>query len=428
MKLLKVDTLESALDKLENAMRSGAAGGIYRAGTPETEWVPVLQSLDRIAAEDVLCDEDIPGFDRSTMDGYAVVSKDTHGAGETMPVFLDLVGEVEMGKEPEFALRSGQCAYVPTGGMIPCGADAVAMVEYCQPFGADKIAVYSPLSPGHNMVHAGDDVRCGESLMQRGRRIRPSDMGLLSAAGKTEIKVYKPWKIYIISTGDEIVPPESMPSPGQVRDVNSAGLLGEALACGFDVAGLEVVCDCQDVLTNKVRSVMKECDMVVISGGSSQGKKDATEAVIDSLTSSGAFTHGLAVKPGKPTIIGFDEPTECAVIGLPGHPVAALLLFRLIVGGIWKRLTGSAETENGIAVDVVMASNIAASPGRKTFQLVRLDYEHIDLETGLPQAVPVLGKSGLIRTMSAADGYIVMDVNDEGLCRGERVKVCLLVR
>ena len=420
MKLLKVDTLEEALDKLEAAMKSGAIGG---AGITKTEWVTVLKALGRIAAEDVLCDEDIPGFDRSTMDGYAVVSKDTQGAGETMPVFLDLVGEVEMGKEPEFSLKSGQCAYVPTGGMLPHGADAVAMVEYCQPFGADKVAVYSPLSSGHNMVHAGDDVACGEKLISRGRRIRPSDMGLLSAAGKTEIKVYKPWKIYIISTGDEIVPPEALPLPGQVRDVNSAGLLGEALAWGFDVAGIEVVCDSQDVLTDKVRSAMKECDVVVISGGSSQGKKDATEAVIDSLTSSGSFTHGLAVKPGKPTIIGFDEPTECAVIGLPGHPVAALLLFRIIVGGIWKRLTGSAEVEKEIAADAVMASNIAASPGRKTFQLVTLDYEHIDLETGLPQAVPVLGKSGLIRTLSAADGYIVMDVNDEGLCRGESVKV-----
>lgn len=420
MKLLKVDTLEAALDKLEAAMKSGAIGG---AGITKTEWVTVLKALGRIAAEDVLCDEDIPGFDRSTMDGYAVVSKDTQGAGETMPVFLGLVGEVEMGKEPEFSLKSGQCAYVPTGGMLPHGADAVAMVEYCQPFGADKVAVYSPLSSGHNMVHAGDDVACGEKLISRGRRIRPSDMGLLSAAGKTEIKVYKPWKIYIISTGDEIVPPEALPLPGQVRDVNSAGLLGEALSQGFDVAGLEVVWDSQDVLIGKVCSAMKECDVVVISGGSSQGKKDATEAVIDSLTSSGAFTHGLAVKPGKPTIIGFDEPTECAVIGLPGHPVAALLLFRIIVGGIWKRLTGSAEVEKEIAADAVMASNIAASPGRKTFQLVTLDYEHIDLETGLPQAVPVLGKSGLIRTLSAADGYIVMDVNDEGLCRGERVKV-----
>lgn len=420
MKLLKVDTLEAALDKLEAAMKSGAIGG---AGITKTEWVTVLKALGRIAAEDVLCDEDIPGFDRSTMDGYAVVSKDTQGAGETMPVFLDLAGEVEMGHSPEFTLRSGQCAYVPTGGMLPHGADAVAMVEYCQPFGIDKVAVYSPLSSGHNMVHAGDDVACGEKLISRGRRIRPSDMGLLSAAGKTEIKVYKPWKIYIISTGDEIVPPEALPLPGQVRDVNSAGLLGEALAWGFDVAGIEVVCDSQDVLTDKVRSAMKECDVVVISGGSSQGKKDATEAVIDSLTSSGSFTHGLAVKPGKPTIIGFDEPTECAVIGLPGHPVAALLLFRIIVGGIWKRLTGSAEVEKEIAADAVMASNIAASPGRKTFQLVTLDYEHIDLETGLPQAVPVLGKSGLIRTLSAADGYIVMDVNDEGLCRGERVKV-----
>lgn len=434
MKLLKVDTLEAALDKLEAAMVSGGthgAGGIhgegtYGAGMLEAEWVPVLKAPGRIAAADVLCGEDIPGFDRSTMDGYAVVARDTQGAGESMPTFLDLAGEVEMGQSPKFELSSGQCAYVPTGGMLPQGADAVAMVEYCQPFGTDKVAVYSPLSPGHNMVHAGDDVRCGEVLVRRGRRIRPSDMGLLSAAGKTEIKVYKPWKIYIISTGDEIVPPQAMPLPGQVRDVNSAGLLGEALACGFNVAGLEVVWDSQEVLADKVRSAMKECDVVVISGGSSQGKKDATEAVIDSLTSSGAFTHGLAVKPGKPTIIGFDGPTECAVIGLPGHPVAALLLFRLIVGGIWKQLTGAAEAEKEIAVDAVMASNIAASPGRKTFQLVTLDYEHIDLETGLPQAVPVLGKSGLIRTMSAADGYVVMDVNDEGLCRGERVKVCML--
>ena len=432
MKLLKVDTLEAALDKLENVMKSSKAGGIYGAGgihdagMLEAEWVPVLQALGRIAAEDVLCSEDIPGFDRSTMDGYAVIARDTQGSGESMPTFLDLVGEIEMGQSPQFELSSGRCAYVPTGGMLPHGADAVAMVEYCQPFGTDKIAVYSPLSSGHNMVHAGDDVRCEEVLVRRGRRIRPSDMGLLSAAGKTEIKVYKPWKIYIISTGDEIVPPQAMPLPGQVRDVNSAGLLGEALYQGFDVTGLEVVCDSQDVLTDKVRSAMKECDGVVISGGSSQGKKDATEAVIDSLTSSGAFTHGLAVKPGKPTIIGFDGPTECAVIGLPGHPVAALLLFRLIVVGIWKRLTGSAETEKEIAVDAVMASNIAASPGRKTFQLVTLDYKHVDLETGLPQAVPVLGKSGLIRTMSAADGYIVMDVNDEGLCRGERVKVCML--
>ena len=159
MKLLKVDTLEAALDKLEAAMKSGAIGG---AGITKTEWVTVLKALGRIAAEDVLCDEDIPGFDRSTMDGYAVVSKDTQGAGETMPVFLGLVGEVEMGKEPEFSLKSGQCAYVPTGGMLPHGADAVAMVEYCQPFGADKVAVYSPLSSGHNMVHAGDDVACGE--------------------------------------------------------------------------------------------------------------------------------------------------------------------------------------------------------------------------------------------------------------------------
>ncbi|MBR5230490.1 MAG: molybdopterin molybdotransferase MoeA [Firmicutes bacterium] len=420
MRLLNVDLLEEALTKLERELTSAGKNVI------DTEAIPVEKSFGRVLAEDVFSDENVPGFNRSTMDGYAVVSDDTAGAGETLPVFLEIAGEVEMGKAAPCTIGRGQCAYVPTGGMMPDGADAVVMVEYCQNFGENRIAVYDALSYGHNMVFAGDDVAAGEKILSRGRRIKPADMGLLAATGKSAIKVYKPWKIYIVSTGDEIVAPETVPEKGQVRDVNTYGLLGEAQQYGFEIAGAEVVCDDEELLRERVREAMKVADVVCISGGSSQGKKDSTETTIDNLTSSGAFTHGLAVKPGKPTILGFDRPSETVVIGLPGHPVASLLLFREIIGGIWEKLTGADLAEKKIIVWGIMATNLAASPGRKTYQLVELDYHCPDEVSGLPRVIPVLGKSGLIGTMSRADGYIVMDVNDEGANKGEQVKVFVL--
>ena len=419
MKLLNVDLLETALDKLERAMTEAGKNII------ETEPVAAHNSLGRILAEDIYSAENIPGFSRSTMDGYAVVSADTAGAGENMPVFLEVKGEVEMGKAAPGSICSGQCMYVPTGGMIPEGADAVAMVEYCQPFGENQVAVYSPLSYGRNMVLAGDDVAEGEKLLSLGRRIRPADVGLLCAAGKDIIETYKPWRIYIISTGDEIVMPWETPGPGQVRDVNTYGLIAEAERIGLEVAGWDIVRDDEDALRECASRAMKEADFVCISGGSSQGKKDATEAIIDGLASSGAFTHGLAVKPGKPTILGFDGPSETVLAGLPGHPVAALLLFREIVGAIWQRFTGMETAEKKITVPAVMSANVAASPGRRTYQLVELDYGNT-CETGLPGAVPVLGKSGLIKTLSRADGYIIIDVNDEGVRKGQQVSVHIL--
>lgn len=420
MKLLNVDLLETALDKLERAMTDAGKNII------ETEPVAVNNSLGKILAEDIYSTENIPGFSRSTMDGYAVVSADTAGAGENMPVFLEVKGEVEMGKAAPGSICSGQCMYVPTGGMIPEGADAVAMVEYCQPFGDSKVAVYSPLSCGRNVVLAGDDVAEGEKILSRGRRIRPADVGLLCAAGKDIIETYKPWSVYIISTGDEIVMPWETPGPGQVRDVNTYGLIAEAERLGFTVTGWDIVRDDEKVLRECAARAMEEADFVFISGGSSQGKKDATETIIDDLASSGAFTHGLAVKPGKPTILGFDEPSETVLVGLPGHPVAALLLFREIAGGMWARFTGMETAEKVITVPAVMAANVAASPGRRTYQLAELDYGNRDQDTGLPVAIPVLGKSGLISTLSKADGYIIIDTNDEGVCKRQQVNVYIL--
>lgn len=324
------------------------------------------------------------------------------------------------GKQRKIKPRA--CAYVPTGGMIPEGADAMVMVEYCESFGEDQIAVYNSVSPGRNMVRAGDDIRKGQKALPRGRRIRPQDMGVLSSIGKTGVPVYQPWKTAILSTGDEILDPSLTPGAGQVRDVNTYGLYGEALRYGFQVVEYDVISDVEEQLKERVRSLMRKADVVVVSGGSSQGKKDATARIINELASSGAFTHGLAVKPGKPTILGYDVPMKTVLAGLPGHPAAALLLFELIVGGLWERLTGMEQTEKRLPVQAVLASNVAASPGRKTYQLVRL----LKGEDQSLLAKPIFGKSGLIRTMSEADGYLVLDVNEEGADRGCQVEVYLL--
>ena len=424
MELLKVDTIEEALNKLDR----------FADQLPlSVENVPHFQSLGHILAEDVVSSENVPGFARSTMDGYAVRSRDTNGASESMPTFLTVKGEVVMGKAPEgeaACIAPGECVYVPTGGMIPEGADAVVMVEYCEAFTEDSIAVYTSAACGNHLVFPGDDVEKGCVLLKRGRRIKPADIGVMSAIGQTTVKVYKPWKIAVFSTGDEIIHPNETPAMGQVRDVNTFALMAQAQSMGFEVVVYDVIMDDEASLEHHVRAAMSEANLIFVSGGSSQGKKDATAQMIGKLASSGVLTHGIAVKPGKPTITGFDVPTQTVLIGLPGHPVAAMMLFRILAGGLWDMATGQAElydlgcgcsslTETK-RMSCPIGTNIAASPGRKTFQLVQLKNQD-----GL-EAVPILGQSGLIRTLSEADGYIVMDVNDEGLNRGDGVDVILL--
>ncbi len=406
MKLLKVDTLEVGIEKLHKACTK----------VPEIEEIPLAKSLGRVLAEDVISPEKIPGFNRSVVDGYAVKALETAGCSDSMPVFLEVVGEVEMGKSAPCNLESGQCMYVPTGGMIPHGADAVAMVEHCQPFGINQMAIYSPLSYGRNMVFAGDDVMLGQKVLTRGKKITPADMGLLASLGKTTLQVFRPWRVYIISTGDEVVSPGNVPADGQVRDVNTYGLIGEAQRLGFEVVGFDLVEDDYGLLKARAEAAKETCDVVLISGGSSKGKKDATAQVIEEIAGD-LLTHGLAVKPGKPTILAFDQSSDTIYVGLPGHPVAALLLFRLVIGDLWDGLCGSNEVTKKVPLRAKIAINLAAAPGRKTFQLVKLDGEW---------ATPILGKSGLIRTMSEADGYIILDVNDEGINKGEEVEVWLL--
>lgn len=406
MELLKVDDLEEALSKLTREAEKI---------TIETEECDILHSFGRTLAEDIVSEENIPGFARSVMDGYAVRSQDVQGAGESIPGFLEIVGEVQMGNSADMEISAGQCVYVPTGAMIPKGSDAVVMEEYCEKSSDTKLAVYKSEAPGSNVAADDEDVKKGETVLLRGHRLKAQDMGLLAALGRNRIKVYKPLKVFIISTGDELLGPEEESIPGKVRDVNSYGIAGMATKLGFETAGIARVRDSRDELAGAVEDAKGKADIIVISGGSSKGRKDITAEIIDKTASSGVFTHGIAVKPGKPTILGVDIPSRSVIVGLPGHPVAALMLFDLIVGGLWREKTGQ---DRPASVWAQINVNIPSSPGRKTFQLVNL----ISIgEENIAQ--PVLGKSGMIYTMSRADGYIIIDKNQEGLKKDQNVQV-----
>jgi molybdopterin molybdotransferase len=406
MKLLRVDTLEEARDKLR---------GVFAGRAPETEMVRAADALGRTLAGDVVSGEAVPSFYRSSVDGYAVRSADTAGASESIPAFLEMIGEIPVGTAAGKAIGSGQCMYVPTGGMVPEGADAVVMVEYCEPFDADHVAVYEAVPFGGSVVVPGEDVKEGQLLLARGSVISPAGIGALAAAGIGEVPVYQPWRVSILSTGDELVMPGRRPGPGQVRDINSAALAASAAKAGFQVIRTRLLADDEALLEAAVREAMADSDLVLVSGGSSQGKKDVTCEVLDRVSGGGVFTHGLAIKPGKPTILGFDSESGALLMGLPGHPVAALTVFGLLAFWLWRELTGQREEWPAMAR---MRTNLASAPGKLTCVPVRL-YRGAD---GY-EAEPVLGKSGLITTMSQADGYVKVEMNREGLKRGEWVEI-----
>lgn len=406
MKLLQVDTLDQARKKIKDS---------WEKREVKTELVPLSQASGRVLAKDIVSSENIPGFYRSSVDGYAVRCGDTSGATESIPVFLEIVEEVSIGYPAGKTLQSGQCAYVPTGGMLPDGADSMVMVEYSEMFDKDHVAICQSVPFGKSVVVPGEDVREGQVVLRRGTLIGPAQAGVLAAVGISLVPVFIPWKITVISTGDELVTAEDIPKAGQVRDINTQALSTFAEYCGMEVVMTEVLKDDQELLTNTIQKAMELSDIVLTSGGSSQGKKDMTGEIIDRVTGGGVFTHGLALKPGKPTILGYDSVTDTLLAGLPGHPVAALTVYQLLIVWLWKEMTGQKEE---ILAAARMASNTASAPGKTTCLLVKLELR----EDGY-WAEPVLGKSGMITTMSQADGYVIVEMNREGLRQGDLVYV-----
>ena len=382
------------------------------SGNVKTEQVPLDKAFGRVLAEDICAREYVPDFDRSTVDGYAVRASDTFGCSESLPALLTRAGEVLMGQKPSVSVNAGSCAAIPTGGALPEGADSVVMVEYTEDYGDGTIGILKSAVPGNNLIFRGDDVYPGKQVIAAGKRLGAGDIGALAAMGITEVSAACRLKAGIISTGDELVAADTVPGPGQIRDVNS-----NMLSAILEGAGAEPVCfgiikDKDELLRDCLKKAVKECDIVLISGGSSVGEKDAAVRVIAS--EGGILFHGIAMKPGKPTILG--KVNGKPVFGLPGHPAAAYFTARIFVREALAALSG--ELLDFRPATAVLDENISANHGRAEYVSVQL-YE----KEGILTAHPVRSKSGLICSLASADGWFCIDKDCEGLPEGSIIKV-----
>lgn len=386
--------------------------------TPKTKKIQATDALGTIVARDITAEENIPSFRRSTVDGYAVVASDVAAAGDSVPVVLDVLGSVEMGQEAGFTVLPGKCVYVPTGGAVPEGADAMVMIEYTDKIGASKISVSQSVALGANVIKVGEDVACGTLIIAKGTPVRPQTIGTLCATGHNRIEVYMPLKIAVISTGDELISVDETPKAGQMRDVNTAAISAQAQKDGFQVVFSAAIPDDKERILQTVVELKDKADIICISGGSSKGEKDYTAEIINIAGDPGTIIHGVAVKPGKPTIIGYDKPSRTIMAGLPGHPVSAFIIFQLLFSSLGRKYTGAPLPRPYYAQ---ISRNLAGSPGRTTCVPVRLAHT----EEGYT-AEPVFGKSGLISVLDKADGYVIIEKNKEGLLAGEHVAVHLI--
>ena len=379
-----------------------------------TETVPLSAAWGRTLAEDIAAEEYVPDFDRSTVDGYALRASDTFGCSDAIPAILPLQGEVQMGRGADFSLPPGGCAAVPTGGALPKGADCAVMVEYTEDYGDGSIGVLKPGAPGINVIFRGDDVYPGKTVLSAGRRLSAQDIGALAAIGRVKVPVVRKLKAAVISTGDELVPPEQRPGPGQVRDVNAPMLRAMLEAFGAETRDYGIVVDQEDLLREKVTVAAAECDLVLISGGSSVGVKDAACRIIGSLGQ--LLLHGIAIKPGKPTIMG--KAGGKPIVGLPGHPVAAYFVTRLFVLPLLARLSGRVFRE--YSVTARLSESVGANHGRAQYNACKLFYDG-----GVLKAAPIRSKSGLITQLAGADGYFCISRDCEGLAEGAPVQVTI---
>jgi molybdopterin molybdotransferase len=383
--------------------------------------LPIEHSYGMILSRDIVSPEDLPLFSRSTVDGFAVPSADTFGSSEGLPAYLNIIAEILMGEQPDFVLKKGEVAKIATGGMLPEGADAVVMIEHTQQIDEKMIEVVKPVSPGENVIQAGEDAKVNESIMKNGHRLRPQDIGALAGLGVTDIWIYEKPKVSIISTGDEIVPADQPIKPGQVRDINSYTLSGLISDAGGIPLRKGIFSDRYDIIRDIVENSLNDSEMVLITGGSSVGTKDMTDKVINDLGSPGVLFHGVSLKPGKPMIGGILNKTP--VFGLPGHPAAVNVCFEIFIRPVLEIQTGvngNSFHKKKRTIQAKIARNVSSSAGREEHIGVALEERDGEI-----WAIPLLGKSGLITTLTKADGTAVIPLRKVGVQEGEIVDVRL---
>ncbi len=382
------------------------------------EALDLPEALGRVAAADITAGEDLPPFSRSSVDGFAVRSADTFGASESVPALLAIVGEIAMGGEAPNTLRPGQAVAIPTGGMLPAGADAVVMIEHTDRPDDATLLVLKVAAPGENVVAKGEDIAAGAVIVGRGQLIAPQHIGILAACGLRTVPVRERPAVAVISSGDELIDIDLTPSGGQIRDINSYSLGAMLTAAGCAVTRQGIVRDDYDDFLAILTKAVAASHLVVISGGSSVGARDYTVKAIGALGTPGVLIHGIAVKPGRPTVFGMVG--QVPVFGLPGHPVAAMTVCGQLVRPVVSTLLGEAAAEP-YSLPAIITRSVASAPGRDDFinvRLARRDGRYI--------AEPILGKSGLISTIAQADGVVHIPADKSGLYSGDTVEVLLI--
>ena len=388
----------------------------------DSESINVITSLNRTLAEDILAPHPLPDFQRTTVDGYAVRASDTHGASDSLPAYLTLIGEVPMGDSPSFEIGQGQCALIHTGGMLPNGADAVVMIEYTQSAHENEIEISRAVANGENVIRIGEDVAQGQLVLSKGTFVRPAEIGGLLALGITSLRVARLVVVGIISTGDEVIDPSEAPRPGQVRDINSYTLGALVEKFGGVAKRYGIISDQFEALKEAAVNALSECDVVVITAGSSASTRDRTADVIRTLGEPGVLVHGINTRPGKPTILGVCNGK--AVIGLPGNPVSALVNGYLFLVPVIETLLDAIPKPRA-TVQAKLTVNLPSQAGREDWMPVKL-IVNSESKTENYDADPIFGKSNLIFTLANADGLLRIHPDATGLSAGEMVEVFLL--
>lgn len=384
------------------------------------ETVPVDDALDRVCGADMTAPEDLPPLPRSTMDGYAVRAGDTFGASDSVPAFLDLVGAVAMGLLPAMTVGKNQAAAIPTGGFLPRGADAVVMVEYTGSAGEGAIEVSRPVTAGENVLARAEDVALGEVIIPAGKRLHPQAIGLLAGLGITQVPVYRKPMASVIATGEEIVPATDNPPPGRIRDMNSFSIAALVRSSGGRCERFGIVPDDPAMLRRALEKTLADADIVVLSGGSSVGERDHLVTVVASMPDATVHAHGIAISPGKPTLIASIGGKP--VFGLPGHPVSALVVAQVFLAPFIRYLEGEPLQRHpaGTRVAAALTASVHSAQGREEYIRVKMDERQ-----GRMSAQPVLGKSGMLSTLVKADGFFVVPIHAEGVPAGAMVDVFL---
>lgn len=381
------------------------------------------RALEHVTASTIISHEDMPPFRRSTMDGYALNAADTFGASESQPAVFDIAGEVSMGSLPgNMAIRTGQAARIWTGGGLPDGSDAVVMIEHTEIINSRTIEVLRSVSPLENVIEQGEDVKKGMPVLEKGTLLRPQELGILAGLGITRITVHRRPVVAIISTGDELVAADARPQPGRIRDINSTTLAALVRLAGGVPMPLGIVQDSRKGLLRACeQAIALPADAVLISGGSSMGVHDFTIEVFRSIRGGRILTHGVSVKPGKPTILA--RTGDKALFGLPGHVTSAMVVFYLFVYPLLRRFQGFTGDHDLYLPEITarISRNYASQPGREEYVRVKLDR---DGDSWL--AHPIFGKSGLIRPLVEARGLLMIPRDSEGLYAGDISKVLIM--